>query len=360
MSAPNPLAGLRVGFGLAVALSGEGPPARLGGVELGRGRDGGREDADVASDAASDALLSACGLPEMETLLDPVELAGSGADAYLKLSNLAAALRRRKLEEVLNLDVKLAGALPLPERERVAVINNLAAALGILPAQVSLSFTSHRLMPPVDQGRAVVAFAHVLCCLRTPGSTAGRVAADGWTAPERAAKPGEPREETPAGRPHEFERAMRTKLPPLPPAPPPRAGDTLIAYADGASRGNPGPAAAGWIVLDAQGRLVGEGSKALGGHTNNEAEYLAVQEMARWVESALGLDFNLLVRMDSELVVKQLRGEYKVKDPELKQLALQTMTQLMYFTTFNLAHVPRIENARADALANRELDQRRR
>ena len=328
-------------------------------MELGRGAESRGEDDDVASAAACDALLSACGLPELETLLDPNELAGSGVDAYVKLSHLATALHRRKLELVLNLDVKLTGTAPLPERERVAVVNNLAAALGILPGQVSLSFASQRFMLAVDREPALVAFAHVLCRLRTPSGSASRSAAEGWTAPERAGSAGAREEGLPPGRPREFERALRTKLPPLPPAPAPRAGDTLIAYADGACRGNPGPSAAGWIVLDAQGRLVGEGSKALGEHTNNEAEYLAVQELARWVEQTHGAEFHLLVRLDSELVVKQLRGEYKVKDPELKQLAMQTMAQLMYFSTFELAHVPRVENARADALANRELDQQR-
>jgi ribonuclease HI len=71
-----------------------------------------------------------------------------------------------------------------------------------------------------------------------------------------------------------------TKLPPLPAAPKPQSGDELIIYTDGASRGNPGPAAVGWVVFDAQGRLVHEDGSAIGKRTNNQAEYLAVSAAA--------------------------------------------------------------------------------
>jgi ribonuclease HI len=361
VSAANPLAGLRIGSGIAATPAGDGMPPCLGGVQL----DGGGEDcqtgADVISEATLDALLSACGLPGLATLLDPIELAATADDAYLKLSHTATALGRRKLQAVLNLDLKLASAFHLAERDRVAIINNLAAALDIHPSQIGLSATPRHLDPQVDQGHTIAAYAYLLCAIRVDGGSvmhiagkAGEQAAIGAEADSAARL-----EEIPAGRPREFERAVRTKLPPLPPAPPPRAGDTLIVYTDGASRGNPGPASAGWVVLDSQGRLVGEGGKTLGESTNNQAEYLAVQEAASWIEQNLGREFRLLIRSDSELIVKQLRGEYKVKDAELRQLALETMSLLMYFTTFELHAVPRKENSRADALANRALDEAR-
>jgi len=156
-------------------------------------------------------------------------------------------------------------------------------------------------------------------------------------------------------RAQKFERALKSKLPPLPEAPPPQAGASLIVYTDGASRGNPGPSASGWVVLDAEGRLVGEGGSDLGKRTNNEAEYMAVAEAARWIEDNVGRELNIEFRLDSELVVKQLRGEWKLKDPGLKQLALPVMNQLGYFLSVELKHVPREQNQRADALANRVL-----
>ncbi len=158
-------------------------------------------------------------------------------------------------------------------------------------------------------------------------------------------------------RARKFEDAISSKLPPLPPAPKPKEGDDLIIYTDGASRGNPGPSATGWVVLDVQGRLVYETGSTIGEHTNNQAEYLAVQEAAEWVEQNLGRSHNLHFRLDSELVAKQLSGDWKIKDAGLKQLAMEAMNALMFFDSFDLTHVPRKENQRADALANRALNE---
>ena len=105
-----------------------------------------------------------------------------------------------------------------------------------------------------------------------------------------------------------------------------------------------------------QGRLAGEGGSALGERTNNQAEYEAVIEAARWIERKVGRDINLQIRTDSELLVRQLRGDWKVKDPGLRHLAMQAMNQLMFFQTFELKWVSRSENSSADALANRVLD----
>lgn len=358
MSTVNPLAGLRVGSGMAATpVDGSLPPC-LGGVSLITDVEIPRPGADVISNAALDALLSACGLPGLTVLLDPIELASAQDDAFMMLSCAATALARQKLQSVLNIDLKLASAFHLAERDRAAIVSNLAAALDIHATQVSLSMTPRYLDPQVDQGQTVAAYAYVLCAMRAPH---GSVSQPSGTA--QLGQPVKPEtsgavtlEEFAAGRPREFERAVRTKLPPLPPAPPPQPGDTLIIYTDGASRGNPGPAAVGWVVLDSVGRLVGEGGKTLGERTNNQAEYLAVQEVAKWVEQNLGREFQLLIRSDSELIVKQLRGEYKVKDAELRELALKTISLLMYFNSFELHAVPRKENSRADALANQALD----
>lgn len=126
-------------------------------------------------------------------------------------------------------------------------------------------------------------------------------------------------------------------------------------FCDGGARGNPGPAAAGAVLVH-QSKLVEERGRFLGETTNNVAEYhglLLGLQMAR--EQAIQ---NLHVRLDSELVVKQLRGEYKVKHPALKPLWEKVKVALTHFHAWDIAHVPRAQNREADRKVNEVLDQR--
>jgi ribonuclease HI len=126
------------------------------------------------------------------------------------------------------------------------------------------------------------------------------------------------------------------------------------AAIDGGARGNPGEAGCG-IVLEAGGRRE-EHTLYLGTATNNVAEYaalLAALERAH----ALGLE-ELAVRSDSQLLVEQMNGSYRVKAPHLKPLWLRARTLAAGLRRFSIAHVPRERNRRADALANRALDER--
>lgn len=133
------------------------------------------------------------------------------------------------------------------------------------------------------------------------------------------------------------------------------AGDHVLVYADGASRGNPGPASIGAVVLTTDGRVLAEVSEAIGRATNNVAEYRAlIAALGR--AQALGAR-RVTVRMDSELVVRQLKGIYKVKHPAMVPLYQQTVALLRQFAGVEVAHVPRESNRVADALANRALDQ---
>lgn len=127
-------------------------------------------------------------------------------------------------------------------------------------------------------------------------------------------------------------------------------------YADGAARGNPGPAAAGYVLDDPDGRPAAAGGRALGRATNNVAEYRALVEgLARALE--LGVE-SIEVRMDSELVVRQMTGIYRVKNEGLKPLFAEAQALSRRFARFAIRHVPREQNARADAEANRALDGR--
>jgi ribonuclease HI len=126
-------------------------------------------------------------------------------------------------------------------------------------------------------------------------------------------------------------------------------------FADGGSRGNPGPAAGAAVLIDSEGELLEEVGAYLGVATNNVAE---------WTALLLGLEAaqkrgirRLRVRLDSELVVKQLRGEYRVKHAGLQPLHRRAMQLLRGFEEIDIGHVPRQENKLADGLVNRVLDQ---
>ncbi len=131
-------------------------------------------------------------------------------------------------------------------------------------------------------------------------------------------------------------------------------------HADGGARGNPGPAGAGAVVRDEFGVLVASVSKFLGHRTNNFAEYEAVisafEELAKLVPAAEREITDVAVKMDSELVVKQMKGEYKVKHPVLKEQHARLGQVLAAFNHVSFTHVPRDQNSDADALANEAMD----
>lgn len=126
-------------------------------------------------------------------------------------------------------------------------------------------------------------------------------------------------------------------------------------YVDGASRGNPGPAGAGAVLLDPAGQVAAEASRFLGRTTNNVAEYQAL---------LLGLELarrhgvtHLDIFADSELLVRQLTGRYQVRSPHLKPLYQAVRQALTSFPAWRLTHVPRRHNETADRLANAAIDQ---
>lgn len=129
----------------------------------------------------------------------------------------------------------------------------------------------------------------------------------------------------------------------------------MILYADGGSRGNPGPAGAGAYLTDMHGNTLASRYRFLGEATNNVAEYSA---LILGLEEARRHDpERLIVRMDSQLVIRQLLGEYQVKQAHLRELFDQAKQLLKSFSTVALEHIPRDENSEADALANRAMDE---
>ena len=131
------------------------------------------------------------------------------------------------------------------------------------------------------------------------------------------------------------------------------SGGRAHVYFDGAARGNPGQAAVGWVIVTSDG-IVAEGGKRIGRATNNQAEYEALLQ-ALEVAGDYGFD-EVDIRGDSELIVKQVRGEYDTNDPELREYRIDVRERLTGFEDWSLSHVPREINDRADELANEALD----
>jgi ribonuclease HI len=130
----------------------------------------------------------------------------------------------------------------------------------------------------------------------------------------------------------------------------------LLIHTDGAARGNPGPAGAGAVLRDAaDGSLVAEIATFLGVRTNNYAEWTAVALALE--EALLQRATHVDLRMDSQLVARQITGQYRVKHPDLKPIHAQVMSLLSRFAGYTVGHVPRELNKEADRLSNVAIDQ---
>lgn len=130
----------------------------------------------------------------------------------------------------------------------------------------------------------------------------------------------------------------------------------LVVYADGGARGNPGPAAVGAVIADAEGKILKEYSRYLGETTNNQAEYEAVilgMQKAKQLKAK-----SIEIRIDSELIGYQLMGKYKVKDIGLQPLFIKAWNLLRDFEKVEIKLIPREQNKKADKLVNQELDKK--
>lgn len=132
-------------------------------------------------------------------------------------------------------------------------------------------------------------------------------------------------------------------------------GLALDLYCDGASRGNPGPASAGAVLYEGgTAKIIARHGKRLGRATNNVAEYEA---MILGLQEALKMGAtSVAVHADSELVIKQVKGVYRVKHPEMQERHRAVLGLLAKFKTWRAVHVPREKNAEADRVANQALD----
>jgi ribonuclease HI len=127
-----------------------------------------------------------------------------------------------------------------------------------------------------------------------------------------------------------------------------------VLYTDGGARGNPGPAGIGVVLEDAEGRVVLEHAEDIGHTTNNVAEYRALIRGLEFAHEKGCTDVE--VRVDSQLVAMQVQGRWKIKTDRLRSLAATAQALLGRFESASIRHIPRLENRRADRLANEAMD----
>jgi ribonuclease HI len=137
----------------------------------------------------------------------------------------------------------------------------------------------------------------------------------------------------------------------------PRKAFAAVANIDGGARGNPGPAAYGVIIRNAKGEVLAELGKYLGIQTNNVAEYSGLLAALDW--AAQQKLESLKVLSDSELLVRQMRGQYKVKNPALRELFDRAQAAVRKLRQFSIEHVRREANRDADRIVNQVLDSHR-
>jgi ribonuclease HI len=135
----------------------------------------------------------------------------------------------------------------------------------------------------------------------------------------------------------------------------PVAGGDWVAYIDGGARGNPGPAGYGVVIQDGGGQTLETLSRSIGKTTNNVAEYQALFAALQYVLDQRGT--RLRVNCDSELIVRQMQGRYRVKSPDLLPLHQRARELAGRLDRFAIQHIPREQNAQADRLANDAMNQ---
>ena len=137
--------------------------------------------------------------------------------------------------------------------------------------------------------------------------------------------------------------------------------EKIVIYADGGSRGNPGPAGAGVAIADGKGNMIKEYSSFLGVKTNNEAEYEAVIFGLQKIKALLGKEkiknTEIEFRLDSQLIARQLNGQYKIEEEKLFPLFIKIWNLKINFGTIKFSEIPREKNKEADRLANEAMDE---
>ncbi len=231
---------------------------------------------------------------------------------------------------------------------------DIAAVLAFIADNEPLHATLLRFAPNDHAGlRAALRRAHLSEAATVPSfRPAATSSVRSAAAPSvRAAQPFEDAGAVPSSRAAEPSKDVQPG-----PAPTRASATRMVVYSDGASRGNPGLSGAGWVICEPAGKTIAKGAMFLGHRTNNEAEYLAA---AMGIQAACDLGAQeVVLRADSELMVRQLQGRYQVRNAKLLPLFAQIKLLRKSLRAFYAEHVPREQNAAADAQANIAIDER--
>lgn len=316
---------LRIGTGFDIHRLRKGVPLILGMVQI-PSEHGlvSVTDGDVVTHALIDALLAAAGAPDIGSCFPPTDDRWRGRPSGQMLS----ATRSQYLApgfKLIQADITILAEQPALAPHSKAIRETLARALGIQPAQISIKARSFEGLGPIGEGLAIAALVTVLAEL--PETTAGTKQADQLFL-QSLALTGEP---------------------------PP---DAYLIFADGGSRGNPGPGACACIIYDPKHKEIGTAVRFLGHTTNNQAEYhgvlLALSELER-----LALHRQpLVIHLDSSLVFHQIVGKFRVKNPFLRKLLSEFQDHSAHFKNLRFRLVARARNQVADRLLNEELERR--
>lgn len=329
---------MRIGLGIDVHRLIHDPPRplMLGGVEIpGDLALEGHSDADALLHAITDAILGALGLGDIGEYFPNTNPAWKDAPSQIFLEHALEAMREHGYA-LANIDCVIVAEAPKLAPHRTAIRQRLAQWLALTPDAVGLKATTAEKLGTLGRGEGLFAQAVVLLVRDDlPAAPALRTE----VAKRSASK--------------SHEKAVA--------APPERQvdpasvrGEVIYAWADGASRGNPGPASIGVILRDAGGGVIHTARQRIGEATNNVAEYRAL--ICALQLAAAMMPSKVVMQMDSELVIRQMRREYRVKDENLQKLYAQAVMAADLVPDIEFVHVRREQNRDADRLANEALD----
>ncbi len=324
---------LLIGHGFDVHPFKENRKLILGGVTIEHelGLDG-HSDADVAIHALIDAILGALGEGDIGRHF-PDNNPDYKNISSRKLLKKVSGMMKNSGYSISNADITIHAEAPKLADYMDEMRGNIADDLNCPDNRINIKATTWEKLGFVGRGEGIAADAVVMLVSTDSKSDEDKIKK---TKSKPAAKPVQlVDDDTP------IEHRVKTK-------------GTITIFTDGASRGNPGPSAAGAVILDSSGNTLKEISMFLGKMTNNQAEY---QALILALKEAVSLrPERLVIRMDSQLIVRQISGEYKVKDAKMKPLYALVIQQLKFLKSWDIEHIPREQNKHADALANEALD----
>ncbi|OGK10687.1 MAG: 2-C-methyl-D-erythritol 2,4-cyclodiphosphate synthase [Candidatus Riflebacteria bacterium RBG_13_59_9] len=317
----------RIGSGFDIHRTQRGLPLVLGGVKI--DCDFGlvsETDGDVVLHALADAILAAAGLPDIGEHFPPGQYRG----AELKSDELLGQVWKEAQDHGLELeqvDATIFAEEPSLAEYYTAMQQKLAALLGVTEASISVKARTFEGLGSIGEGKAIAAMALVLAMQKHAGANISP-ARTGDIFSEKFALE------------HEGEICS----------------DAVLVNADGGSRGNPGPAAAGVLAREMKGPILFSEGRHLGNTTSNVAEYesvlLALQSL---VERRLA-HRRIVILLDSKLVYSQIVGRFKAKDLRMRKLLSRVLSEIKRFSNLRFSLVPREENRAADGIVNKVLD----